>query len=254
MNILHIIPGLTRERGGPTAVVQALVRHQIAAGHAVTVLTTDQGLRHGETEAGLDAQARLDRVTVRGPDRLAYAPAWCGAVREHLRRCDVVHVHSIFTYPVHVALREALAVGAPVVLRPCGQLHRYSLQRSAWLKGAYLRLWGPLVRRTCTAWHYTSAQEAAGSWPGDSSRHFVLANGIEPDEFAIDRTAARQRVGQRWSALAGRPFALFLGRLHPKNGSICCCRRSSRAHRRTPGWWWPGRTKAGCGRPWPNAG
>ena len=51
MRILHVIPGLTRERGGPTAVVEALSRQQAAAGHTVTVLTTDQGLRHGEQDA-----------------------------------------------------------------------------------------------------------------------------------------------------------------------------------------------------------
>ena len=28
MKIVHVIPGLTHERGGPTVVVQALVRHQ----------------------------------------------------------------------------------------------------------------------------------------------------------------------------------------------------------------------------------
>ncbi len=216
MNILHVIPGLTRERGGPPLVVQALARHQVEAGHRVTVLTTDQGLRHGEHDIELHPRVSLVRAAVRGPDRLAYAPRFRSAIREQLRSCDVVHVHSIFTHPVHVALREALSAGVRLILRPCGLLHRYSLRRSAWIKAVYLTCWGSMVRQACVAWHYTSEQEAVESWPGNASRHFILPNGIEPDEFAVDRSAARRRVAERWPELAGRPFVLFLSRLHPK--------------------------------------
>jgi glycosyltransferase involved in cell wall biosynthesis len=216
MNIVHVIPGLTRERGGPPMVVQALVHHQVEAGHRVAILTTDQGLRNGEHDVELHPDASLVRAAVRGPDRLAYSPRFRSLVREQLRSCDIVHVHSIFTYPVHVALREAVSAGVPLILRPCGLLHRYSLRRSARVKAVYLTCWGSMVRSSCGAWHYTSEQEATDSWPGDASRQFILPNGIEPEEFAVDREGALRRVAERWPALAGRPFVLFLGRLHPK--------------------------------------
>src|SRR5262249_39973109 len=63
---------------------------------------------------------------------------------------------------------------------------------------------------------YTSAQEAAESWPGGSSRHFVLANGVEPGEFAVDRRLARERMAARRPELAECRYVLFLARLHPK--------------------------------------
>jgi len=158
------------------------------------------------------------RLGVRGPDRLAYAPQFAGLVRQQLRACDVAHVHSIFTYPVHVALREAAACGVPVVLRPCGHLHPYSLRQSRWRKRTYLTLWGRMVRRACTAWHYTSEQESAESWPRDYSRRFVLPNGIDPEEFALDRDQARETVARLWPQLGRAPYVLFLGRIHPKKG------------------------------------
>src|SRR5438876_153120 len=111
MKILHVIPGLTRERGGPTAVLQALVRHQAEAGYEVAVLTTDQGARNGEHPVELHRAVVVERLRVRGPDRLAYAPGFARVVRHRLRDCDVAHVHSVFTYPVHTALREAAAYG-----------------------------------------------------------------------------------------------------------------------------------------------
>ncbi len=216
MNILHVIPGLTWERGGPTTVLCALARHQAAAGHRVSVLTTDQGARHGEQPADPGDAVDVERLSVCGPDRVAYAPGFARAVRARLRTSDVVHVHSIFTYPVHAALREALAVGVPAVLRPCGLLHRYGFRRSRWPKRIYLGLRGRMVRRACTAWHFTSANEAEQSWPWDHSPHFILPNGIEPDEFALDRVEARAGVERLLPALGGAPYLLFLGRLHPK--------------------------------------
>jgi glycosyltransferase involved in cell wall biosynthesis len=216
MHLLHIIPGLTHERGGPTGVLCALVRHQSAAGHKVTVLTTDQGARRGEQLAQTAAGVVVERLAVRGPDRLAYAPGFGKALGRLLRATDLVHVHSIFTYPVHRALRDALRAGVPVVLRPCGQLHHYSLQQSRWLKQCYLLRWGRLVCRACSAWHYTSANEHADSWPWQPRPHFVLSNGIEPADYQVDRQHALQAVRRTWPHLGESPYVLFLGRLHPK--------------------------------------
>jgi glycosyltransferase involved in cell wall biosynthesis len=216
LRILHVIPGLTRERGGPTACVRALARHQAAAGHRVTVLTTDQGARHGEQREELSAGVALASAAVRGPDRLAYAPDFAALVRQHVKECDVLHVHSLFTYPVHAALRAASAAGVRVVLRPCGLLHRYSLRRSRWRKWLYRTLWGRMVRRAVSAWHYTSKEEAADSWPWEPRPYFILPNGIEPDEYAVDRGAARRQVERLWPQIGRSPYVLFLGRLHSK--------------------------------------
>lgn len=216
MKILHVIPGLTYERGGPSTVVRALARHQADAGHDVSVVYTDQGARSGEKPITLPAGVSSARTGVWGPNRLALAPRFAGLIREHLRNCDIVHVHSIFTHPVHVALREGLRAGVPIVLRPCGQLHRFSLRRTRWLKTGYLALLGPLVRRAVSCWHYTSAREAAESWPGDNRPHFVLPNGIEPDDYGLSRADAQAAVARNWPEIGAAPYVLFLARLHPK--------------------------------------
>jgi glycosyltransferase involved in cell wall biosynthesis len=216
MRIVHVIPGLTYERGGPTAVVQALARHQNAAGHSVAVLTTDQGARHGERFAELAPGVEVERLPVRGTDRVAYAPGFAAALRHHVHAADVLHVHSLFTYPIHVTLREVAAAGVPLVLRPCGLLHPYSLRRSRWVKRAYLAWHGGLVRRACTRWHYTSDQEAADSWPPGPKPSFVLPNGVEPADYALPRDQALAHVNRTWPQLEGRPYVLFLSRLHAK--------------------------------------
>ncbi|HTI50064.1 MAG TPA: glycosyltransferase, partial [Planctomycetaceae bacterium] len=216
MRILHVIPGLTVERGGPSTVLDAVTRHQVRLGHTVAVLTTDQGLRYGEQPLELDSRVALRRCAVRGPDRVAYAPGFGGAARDLLRAADIVHLHSIFTYPIHMALHEARQAGIPAILRPCGMLHRYSLRRTSLAKSLYLGWEGGGISRAVAAWHYTSLREAAESWPAGRRRHFVLANGVEPEDFALDRSLARRQVAARWPELAGCRYVLFLARLHPK--------------------------------------
>lgn len=216
MNVLHVIPGLTLERGGPSTVVSALCRFQAEAGHRVTVLTTDQGARNGEIPVDLHPSVRVERHRVVGPDRLAFAPQFVPRLRVLLRTSDLVHVHSIFTYPVHAALRQAKIAGVPVALRPCGQLHPYSLRRSRSIKSAYLALWGTSVRQACSAWHYTSEQESVESWPSDASPRFVLPNGIDESHFVMDREEAHGICNQSWHGFGDAPYVLFLGRLHPK--------------------------------------
>lgn len=216
MRIIHVIPGLTHERGGPSTVVAALTRHQAKTGHQVTVLTTDQGQRNGERPLTLSCPIKLAQARVKGPDRVAYAPDFVNIARRHIPGSDVVHVHSIFTYPVHVALRESRSANVPVVLRPCGLLHRYSLRRSAMRKRAYLTVWGKFVRQRCAAWHYTSDTELSESWPRDCSSRFVLPNGIDPDQYRIDRDEAMKIVSNNWPEIDNSPYVLFLGRLDPK--------------------------------------
>lgn len=215
MRILHVIPGLTAERGGPSTVLAALCQHQATAGHEVHVLSTDQGARSGETPITLPRTIHHKVCRVVGPDRVAYAPGLAAELAALLPRIDLVHAHSIFTYPIHVTLRTALRFGTPVILRPCGLLHPYSLQRSRGVKRWYLRLWGRRTRAACHAWHYTSKREADLSWPHDGSRSFVLPNGFEAPA-AMDPRHARDLVAREWSGLGNCPYVLFLGRLHPK--------------------------------------
>jgi glycosyltransferase involved in cell wall biosynthesis len=44
----------------------------------------------------------------------------------------------------------------------------------------------------------------------------VLPNGIEPDEYAVDRNKARKIVRRSWPQIGDSAYVLFLGRLHPK--------------------------------------
>lgn len=217
MKILHVIPAMTWDRGGPAGVVAALARHQQALGHEVSVLTTNQGARHGERPIELPPQVELVAVPVFGPDRIAYAPKFARTVAEQLDRADAMHVHSIFRHPCLTAVKVAAQRHRKVIIRPCGVLHRYGLEsRSAIIKGWFLRRHGRMYLETCGGWHYTSENERQESWPFANVEGFVLPNGIDADAYAIDRTAARLTIQETFPETGSGRYALFLGRLHRK--------------------------------------
>lgn len=216
MRILHVIPALTEQRGGPSTVVCALAKHQALAGHEVSIFTTDLGLRSGEKLTEIPRGVELEISKVYGTDRFAYAPAFRRALRAKLLTTDIAHIHTIFTHAVHVALEECAAKAVPTIIRPCGTLHSYSLNRSRLKKKYYLALHGKMVRRVCSSWNFTSETESRESWPFDASRRFVLPNGIEPDTFNLSDAEARAEVAKRFPQIGGAPYLLFLGRLHPK--------------------------------------
>jgi glycosyltransferase involved in cell wall biosynthesis len=58
--------------------------------------------------------------------------------------------------------------------------------------------------------------ESQESWPWDDSPRFILPNGIDPAEYAVDRNKAREQVWQSLPELQKSEYVLFLGRLHPK--------------------------------------
>lgn len=163
----------------------------------------------------LDERVELRRASVQGPDRVAYAPRWHAMAAACLKWTDVVHLHSLFTYPIHSALRLATQLGVLTILRPCGLLHPYSVGKSRWIKLPYLLKYGSLLSRV-SAWHYTSDAEADASWHPEKRNYVVLPNGVDPERMDVDRAAARRIVSQRWPMIGQAPFVLFLSRLHAK--------------------------------------
>ena len=104
----------------------------------------------------------------------------------------------------------------PLVLRPCGLLHPYSLSRSRFVKSTYLAWNRHLIAAACTAWHYTSDSEMEASWRPPSAVGFSLPNGISGSTLTFDSNRALRVVAKTWPELADCRYILYLGRIHPK--------------------------------------
>src|SRR5882724_11131474 len=109
MRIVHVVRQFYPAIGGFESVVYELAARQVAAGHAVRVVTLDRLFRSNDANK-LPAQDRVTgieivRIPFVGSRRYPIAPS----VLKHIRDADIVHVHAIdfffdylaWTKPLH---------------------------------------------------------------------------------------------------------------------------------------------------------
>lgn len=224
MSVLHVIPSLAVQRGGPSQaaiqMVQQLRRQQV---QAEIVATNDDG--PGLLNVPLDHWTVEHQVPVHYFPR--YSPAQAGLrefafsagltawLNRNIRNYDLVHIHAVFSYPSLAAMAIARAQGVPYILRPLGSLCQWSLQQSPRKKRVYLRLARPLLNQAA-ALHFTSAAEAReANSLGLQSESFVLPLGLT---LPSPQLLPRPRLKQQLSNDCQRPRLLFLSRIHPKKG------------------------------------
>src|SRR5688572_19337695 len=225
MRILHVTPYWSDAwaYGGIPRVAGALAVHLAAAGHEVTVCTTDAHSRESRRPAGARADApRLDvRVFPNRSNRLAYDWQWFTPVgmhrylRDHARDFDVAHLHACRNLPGAMAAHYLDRFGVPYVLAPNGTAP--VIERRHLAKHAFDGLAGNRMLRNAAAVVAVSEAERRQllslAVPGD--RIHVVPNPVELSEFspALERGWFRQRAGL---GLSDEPLVTFLGKITPR--------------------------------------
>ncbi len=231
MRILHVIPGVAPESGGPTTVLRQLCNRLVERGHVVHVITSDASVSGrrvslAEARAGYDERVTMTlcRADLVRPPYPSVAHA--RAVWRAVRRFDVAHVHGVFALPVTQAMAIFRARGMPYVLRPCGMLDDYSIAH----KGAQKRLWMRLVEQAnlegagliqASTEHEAEAVRRRLP-PSRHDRVAVLPQGVEP----LPAPSGRR--------LHTRPYLLFLSRIAEKKGLLLLVEAFSRIADRHP--------------------
>jgi glycosyltransferase involved in cell wall biosynthesis len=218
MRVLHVTPYFAPafRYGGPPRSVLGLCRALGAAGVEAEVLTTTAD-GPADLPASHAAGSRYEGVAVRYlqrafPRRLFGARGLGRALDEAIARCDLVHIHGLWTLPGWAAARRARRAGVPVVISPRGMLDPGSIAQRAWRK----RIAYAVVERRnllgAAFLHATSDAEARALrlWvPG--SPVVTVPNGVDLPGPVVSPGDARLRLG----IPDGAPLLLFLGRIHP---------------------------------------
>lgn len=225
MRILHTISTLAPSSGGPTEVLKHLVWAQAAAGHVVTVCTTDRGNpvherltdSYFESVGGKSVTLKVFPVLY-AP--LLFSPALASWSRAAVREFDIVHIHGLYRFPPTYVAWEARRQGIPYVIRPHGALDPYLYRKSSrnlQLKRLYERLFDLPNLNGASAIHYTAVDERERTRELQlRSPSFVVPNAVNWSHYA--KLPARGRLRQRWGLPDHAPIVLFLGRLHFKKG------------------------------------
>lgn len=222
MRILHVIPSLAPEMGGPPRVVLRLAAAQAELGSDVHVVTysprTPAAVRDALHMGSADiAGVGLHTIAPGGVHELLRARALVDFVVGFRERCDVVHAHGVWEVAVLRAVREARRLGKVGVMTPHGMVSDYGMRQKPWKKAAALALYaGGLCASASFVHLLTATEEAEFLRYVPSARTRVIPNGVTLVEF--DDPPSRTVVDAAFPRLAGSPYALFLARIDPMKG------------------------------------
>jgi glycosyltransferase involved in cell wall biosynthesis len=207
MNVLHIVPSITRRFGGPTRSLASFAWASRCAGVHVTVASTECDPREAawfkEHAGGVD----LHLFPCFGSHAFRVSPALHRWLRREGGRFDAIHVHGLLSPLSSWPARICIQRGWPVVIQPFGTMSQYTFKhRRRWLKRAYFRLIdAPNLARAAGVLFTTDddMREATLLGIGFSGRDFVIPPCWVPE------------VEPRDVPTVSRPTAVILSRLHP---------------------------------------
>src|SRR6266540_1491631 len=213
MRLLVCVPWFAPARafGGTVTAAVATVKGALAAGHDVTVATTDVLDLRSRVPADAPAEPAGARVVrfpnVSQPLATANAPLPRGLrtwLREHVREFDVVLLLDVYSSVSVRAARAAARAGVPYVLEALGTLPATRERGRALPKRVFLGLWGRRTVRKAAACLYLS----------DAERKEYLAQGANPARLhPMPPPLDLPDPGEVPRAPA--PTVVYLGQLHP---------------------------------------
>ncbi len=216
MNIVHVIGSYDPAKGGPQAVVVRLAAAQAALGHEVTIVSYSDDEVSRRAVAATAAIPGFDRVRtllLPMPDlrETLSGSAAAKAMEALLRATDFVHLHGVWETNLLRASMLCRRFSVPYCVCCCGMLDVWSMQQSAWKKKLAMRLGFRRMLDGAAFIHALNADEIELMRPlGLKAPPVIIPNGI----FLNEVEGGEADVG----GSLGRPYVLFLSRLHYKKG------------------------------------
>ncbi|MGO4884759.1 MAG: glycosyltransferase [Bryobacteraceae bacterium] len=227
--ILHVIPSVGPQRGGPSVLMRTLARALSEAGLEIHVATTDDnGPNRLSVPLGVPQQEDGATFWYFPRQTHFYTFSWplTRWLARHVREFDLVHIHALFSYAALPAALLARRAGIPYIVRPLGTLNRWGIQnRRPWLKRLSFRLLESRILANAAGIHYTSEQEQleAGDL-GVSTPPLIIPN---PVEIPVGQAS-------RPVPLEGRKVILFLSRFDRKKGLDLLFEAFAQVRRQSP--------------------
>ena len=222
MKIAHVVESLDPATGGLPAVACRLAAAQARLGHNVGLISYRQ--------PGAEDQIRQMIHTVPGAEliereELPAIPVlerFIGrSVRREMHRrlqgVEIVHLHGVWDPILKAGADTAHAANIPYIVAPHGMLDPWSLSQHRLKKQIALLMGYRTMLNRAAFLHVLNSDEAELIRPlGLTARAAVIPNGVDPQELA--ELPPPGTFAASHPALKGRPFILFLSRLHYKKG------------------------------------
>ena len=216
MRILHVIGSLNPAHGGPPEVVCQIARASPQIGVDVEVVSLDDPGAEFLSGIGFPVHALGPGLT--GFDFSLRLRRW---LRQNISRFDGLVMHGLWSWPGIAVRSAARSAGKPYGMFPHGALDPW-FNKQYRLKHLKKLLYWPIqyrVLRDARRVFFTCESErdlaAMSFWPHRWTSELIHPGASEPSG---NPQAQIQAWRQRCPQLRGRPYLLFLGRLHEKKG------------------------------------
>ena len=238
MKVLHVIPSLAPNDGGPSFAMPLIASGLRRAGIKIDVATTAGDEEVALLNGDLTKPASRDGVNYfyfrRQTEFYKVSRPMTRWLARHIRDYDLVHIHALFSYAAYTASNLAIKNHVPYVIRPLGVLNRWGMEnRRRLLKQLSFRLIERRILSNAAVIHYTSRQEKLeAQQAGVTTSPVVIPLGIDTSAFQTGTTPVR--FYERFPIATGREMILFLSRLDPKKGLDILLRAFREVHEQRP--------------------
>lgn len=217
LHALHVIASLDSSGGGPINAILGLSLAQRRLGMKITLLS---GYAHAQQVSRLKTFRAVGiDVVLAGPThtQFGYSTDAHPLARALVAQADIVHIHGLWQYPLHVAADVARRQGVPYIVRACGMLDPWSLAQHSLRKKMLRKAMWDRDFNNAAAMHYTADIERDLAAPlGIAAQSVVEPNGVNLSEF---QTLPEPGLFRRLVCKdPNQPLLVFLSRIHHKKG------------------------------------
>jgi len=224
LKVLHVIPSVAACRGGPSKAVVEMVSTLCELGVEAEIATTND---NGPAELDVKLNTLDDykgaptrffkrfSPPIAAVREFAYSSSFKHWLSDNITRYNLIHVHAIFSYCSSYAMYLARKNGIPYIVRPIGQLQRWSLQQSPAKKNLYLRLIEKTNLEAASAVHFTAESEKL-----EAQERLTLSGKVIPLGINIPSSTelTKRDLMLACGAIETEITILYLSRLHEKKG------------------------------------
>ena len=212
MRLLHVVPSIALETGGPAKSVPALCGRLAEAGHSVRLFTTDWRGTRKISERNFEVQSF--RAVPPPIGRLPFSPTLLLALRRASHEVDLVHIHSLWNPVATLSASLLRAFGVPYAISPRGMLDPVVFTRHRWKKGPWAALMERQNVESAALLHFTaSAEEEKARQSGWAMRRTVVAPNVIDIGYWKDLPSSKD-FEDAFPALTRRKVILFAGRVN----------------------------------------
>jgi glycosyltransferase involved in cell wall biosynthesis len=223
MKVLHVIPSISGQAGGPSQAILPMCRALREQGVDLLLATTDDGSSGENGTATLQYGQISDykgQPAIFFPSQIGasfkYSRPFSQWLNRNVANYDLVHIHAVFNHACIAAAHACRRHDVPYIVRPLGTLDPWSMNQKSWRKKVF---WYGGIKRmlnSAAAVQYTAKAEQTATEQLLGLNHGVVVPlGVEPHS---GKPLSRNTLAHKLPSLGEHSYVLVLSRLLPTKG------------------------------------